>query len=103
MLSYPPVNNVIRINISSADEEKLATATDCIKKLLDKRTEKLTTDIKILGPSNAPIYKISDVYTKVIYLRSADFGGLSYLMDCIDKYTQDNDMYKNISIQYDVN
>lgn len=50
-----------------------------------------------------PIYKISDVYTKIIYLRSADFGRLSYLMDCIDRYTQDNDKYKNISIQYDVN
>ncbi len=103
MLSYPPVNNMIKINISSADEKKLTVATDCIKKLLDNKVEKLTSDIKILGPSNAPIYKISDVYTKIIYLRSADFGGLSYLMDCIDKYTQDNDMYKNISIQYDVN
>lgn len=103
MLSYPPVNNMIRINISSADEGRLKAGTDDIKRLLDDKNSNLANSIKILGPANAPIYKISDVYTKIIYLRSADFGRLSYLMDCIDRYTQDNDKYKNISIQYDVN
>lgn len=103
MLSYPPVNNMIRINISSADEGRLKVGTDDIKRLLDDKNNNLANSIKILGPANAPIYKISDVYTKIIYLRSADFGRLSYLMDCIDRYTQDNDKYKNISIQYDVN
>ena len=103
MLSYPPVNNMIRINISSADEGRLKVGVDDIKRLLDDKNNNLANSIKILGPANAPIYKISDVYTKIIYLRSADFGRLSYLMDCIDRYTQDNDKYKNISIQYDVN
>lgn len=103
MLSYPPVNNMIRINISSADEGRLNVGADDIKRLLDDKNNNLANSIKILGPANAPIYKISDVYTKIIYLRSADFGRLSYLMDCIDRYTQDNDKYKNISIQYDVN
>lgn len=103
MLSYPPVNNMIRINISSADEGRLKVGTDDIKRLLDDKNNNLANSIKILGPANAPIYKISDVYTKIIYLRSEDFGRLSYLMDCIDRYTQDNDKYKNISIQYDVN
>ena len=103
MLSYPPVNNMIRINISSADEGSLKVGADDIKRLLDDKNNNLVNSIKILGPANAPIYKISDVYTKIIYLRSEDFGRLSYLMDCIDRYTQDNDKYKNISIQYDVN
>ena len=103
MLSYPPVNNMIRINISSADEGRLKVGADDIKRLLDDKNNNLANSIKILGPANAPIYKISDVYTKIIYLRSEDFGRLSYLMDCIDRYTQDNDKYKNISIQYDVN
>ena len=103
MLSYPPVNNMIRINISSADEGRLKVVADDIKRLLDDKNNNLANSIKILGPANAPIYKISDVYTKIIYLRSEDFGRLSYLMDCIDRYTQDNDKYKNISIQYDVN
>lgn len=103
MLSYPPVSNMIKINISSEDENKLLKAAENIKQLLEKKTAGLSDNIKLLGPSNAPIYKISDVYTKIIYLRSADFSRLSYLMDCIDKYTQDNDMFKNISIQYDVN
>lgn len=103
MLSYPPVNNMIRINISSADEDRLKVGADDIKRLLDDKNNNLANSIKILGPANAPIYKISDVYTKIIYLRSADFGRLSYLMDCIDRHTQDNDKYKNISIQYDVN
>jgi len=100
MLSYPPVNNMIRI---SADEDRLKVGADDIKRLLDDKNNNLANSIKILGPANAPIYKISDVYTKIIYLRSADFGRLSYLMDCIDRHTQDNDKYKNISIQYDVN
>ena len=103
MLSYPPVSNMIKINISSEDENKLLKAAENIKQLLEKKTAGLSDNIKLLGPSNAPIYKISDVYTKIIYLRSADFSRLSYLMDCIDKYIQDNDMFKNISIQYDVN
>ncbi len=103
MLSYPPVSNMIKVNISSSDEEGLDIAARGIKELLDEKADKLSDGIKVLGPSNASIYKIKDVYTKIIYLRSGSFTRLSYLMDCIDKHIQDNDMYKDVSIQYDVN
>lgn len=103
MLSYPPVSNMIKVNISSSDEEGLNIAARGIKELLDEKADKLSDGIKVLGPSNASIYKIKDVYTKIIYLRSGSFTRLSYLMDCIDKHIQDNDMYKDVSIQYDVN
>lgn len=103
MLSYPPVSNMIKVNISSSDEDGLNIAARGIKELLDEKADKLSDGIKVLGPSNASIYKIKDVYTKIIYLRSGSFTRLSYLMDCIDKHIQDNDMYKDVSIQYDVN
>ena len=45
-------------------------AAENIKQLLEKKTAGLSDNIKLLGPSNAPIYKISDVYTKIIYLRN---------------------------------
>ena len=51
MLSYPPVNNMIRINISSADEGRLKVGADDIKKLLDDKNNILRNSIKDIRPA----------------------------------------------------
>ena len=73
LLSYPPVNNMVKINISSINEKLLSERAGNIKSFdtavySDNNTVK-DDKIIVLYPSNASIYKIKDIYTKQIYLR----------------------------------
>lgn len=107
LLSYPPVNNMVKINISSINEKLLSERAGNIKALIQQYIQDNNTvkddKIIVLGPSNASIYKIKDIYTKQIYLRSSSFKALELIMDMLDNNINDSSDYKNINIAYDVN
>ena len=106
LLSYPPVNNMVKINISSINEKLLSERAGNIKALIQQYIQDNNTvkddKIIVLGPSNASIYKIKDIYTKQIYLRSSSFK-LELIMDMLDNNINGSSDYKNINIAYDVN
>ena len=107
LLSYPPVNNMVKINISSINEKLLSERAGNIKALIQQYIQDNNTvkddKIIVLGPSNASIYKIKDIYTKQIYLRSSSFKALELIMDMLDNNINGSSDYKNINIAYDVN
>lgn len=103
MLSYPPVNNMVKVNISSMDAKLLEERAMSIKYMIDENVKISQAKVVVLGPSNAPIYKINDVYTKIIYLRSANDTQLENIINMIDNNVQESAKYKNIGIQYEFN
>ena len=107
LLSYPPVNNMVKINISSINEKLLSERAGNIKALIQQYIQDNNTvkddKIIVLCPSNASIYKIKDIYTKQIYLRSSSFKALELIMDMLDNNINGSSDYKNINIAYDVN
>lgn len=99
MLSYPPVSHMLAILIEST-EEKLATgfAFDLAGRLKNDIIEKaLIRDIRIVGPAEATVSKISDVYRRVIYIKSADYKRLTDIKDNIESIELD----KKIRVTFD--
>lgn len=101
IMGYPPVQHLLRIGFSSENEEKLIVACDEISERYVKVMQKNNLKLFITGPVNAPIYKINDIYTKIIYVKSDSYEALTDYKDLIEIYALDNCKFNNIFVQYD--
>lgn len=117
IMGYPPVQHLLKVSFSSESEEKLIIACEEISELrggniqenhseisgavVKNACEAETENLFITGPVNAPIYRINDVYTKILYVKSASYEALTDYKDLIEIYVLDNCKFNNIFVQYD--
>ncbi|MBE5932004.1 MAG: primosomal protein N' [Lachnospiraceae bacterium] len=97
LLRYPPVYNMMVILMESENENKLIAASKGIFKELSELAKGMD-NTRAIGPSDATISKINNVYRKLIYIKSSDEYELKKMMDKIEEYN-----IENINITLDVN
>lgn len=108
LLSYPPVNNMIKITLSGVDEAQVNIQA---QKLFDFLYESMNNmlrnglkscDTEVLGPVNAPIYKLKDVFYKLIYIRISKAGNREEILEIAEGFIEEHEQFKKITVQYDV-
>lgn len=98
LMGYPPVIQFMSCKIASMDEEKAVLLSEEIKKL----TSAFSDDTVIIGPGNAPVYKINDVFYRVIYYKNLSHDRLEEIKKSIDLYMDEHEEFmKKCQIQYD--
>jgi len=100
LLGYPPSRHMMKILVSSASEMDMDKAADCIKSAIDKED---IEGLMCLGPVSQGIYKIKDIYTKVIYVKHVERDELTYIYRVVDELVVGNRIFANVSVQYDIN
>ena len=100
LMKYPPVWAMLKIMLSSEDEEELLRETDRVDEFLKGELERLKAAVKLFGPSKARIYRVNDVYRMVFYLKWNDYSLLSKLKD---KLSGIGTLSKEVSLQFDFN
>lgn len=109
MLRYPPIFHMLVVLCASKDE---GLAAEGAKKLTEylKEQEPSLLQVKapgerifLVGPADAAVAKVNDIYKKVIYLRGADYQRLVQIKDRIEQFVAGNAEYKNTIIQFDFN
>lgn len=113
ILRYPPFYRLTEVMVTSGDEDAALRAAEELaaelKKLYMERSDetdkgKISSSFKksavdIIGPAEAVIYKIDDVYRRVIYIKTDDevlVGEISnYLISKLGSY-------ENVGIQVDM-
>lgn len=123
MAAYPPVCNLMQIFLASASPQILQTAAELMKEQIQRINEKTEKEIccqaneraekeafrpttgsfKMIGPTDAAISKVNDIYRKVIYLKHADYAFLVAIKDELEEYTKKCMDFRNIMVQYDFN
>jgi primosomal protein N' (replication factor Y) len=101
MLSYPPVWNLLVVMCTSENPELLQEECTHLRRWLDTFPD--MERIQIVGPADAAVSKINDIYRKVIYLKTADYNRLVAVKDAIEKRTLERNKSKEINIQFDFN
>lgn len=95
LLHYPPVYHMMVILMTSASYENLVEESQIIaKKINELKANKL---VGIIGPSDAIISKINDVFRRVIYVKTKDISDITSIKNYIDAYEKDG-----ISIAVDI-
>ena len=104
---YPPVWNLLLIMCTSENEKQLQFACEKIAKRLQKHVEEEAElerkPIQVVGPADAAIARVNDVYRKVIYIKTKDYQNLVLLKDRLEYYMKDNRDFGQVSVQFDFN
>jgi primosomal protein N' (replication factor Y) len=107
LMSYPPIQNLLVVMCTGEQEQALEFAT---KKLYAHLEKTLQTNvalqekrIQLIGPANATISKVNDIYRKVIYMKTKEYQNLVLLKERMEWYIRDNKDFQNVSVQFDFN
>lgn len=104
MLLYPPVWNMLVILCASPEEEHAGSGAKKLAEQIDGRIAgEKAEKIYLIGPADAAIAKVNDIYKKVIYLKTKKYSTLVELKDMLEQFTRDNRDFKDVMIQFDFN
>ena len=109
LMSYPPAGHMMAILVEGTEEEltenysvRLAERIRSFTKEMNCNSEYgiINTAFSVIGPAEASIKKISDIYRRMIYIKSADYKVLTTLKDLLEQYSETEDA-KKIRVQFD--
>lgn len=116
MLNYPPAWNMLVVMLTSEKEELLESESEHLANEIRKqisvggggsingtKEQKIQARIQLIGPADARISKMNDIYRRVIYLKSADYNRLIRIKDDIEKFVNDENISNEVNIQFDFN
>ncbi len=95
LLDYPPVSNMLLVKFASKYENRLIKAVNTVNITLD--------GVKVIGPSDAALYKADDIFNKVIYYKAKDYESLTRIKEMLEAFVKDNEDFKYVSMYFDFN
>ena len=100
LMKYPPASGLLTIQLSSRHERLLTEASLETARFAGPLAEKET--VQIIGPAEASVYKINDIYRKILYLKQENYDILIKIRDSIDRFSEERrDLFDQVLIQYD--
>ncbi len=99
LMQYPPVAHMMAVLITSKVQEEGW-------QLCNEMTETVSTEytkqdkVNVIGPTEAAIGKINDLYRHVLYVRHTDYQMLVAVKDRLERFCKEKEL-KNQTVQYD--
>lgn len=111
LMNYPPVWNMLLIHVTSPDESECGsmaqrvhdTAAQMISHIENSQSPDDRHQIQLIGPADATIAKVNDIYRKVIYMKTSDYAALISVKDGIEQAVKADTTMKNANISFDFN
>ena len=111
LMNYPPVWNMLLIHVTSPDESECGsmaqrvhdTAAQMISHIEKSQSPDDRHQIQLIGPADATIAKVNDIYRKVIYMKTSDYAALISVKDGIEQAMKADTAMKNANISFDFN
>ncbi len=105
LMDYPPVTMMLSVLIMSPKEEVADMAAENLKKHIEFADDGSS---RIIGPAEAGIYKINDIYRKVIYIKNSEYNKLVAVKNKLEIFMKENEAFlsikqSEISVQFDFN
>lgn len=107
LMGYPPVEHLLAVLVSSGEETLLEKGCHYLKAYILRVTERLkknageAVEVQVIGPASPGIDKIKDIYRRVIYIKSENYGALVGIKDRIEQYIEINSGFNKIRVQFD--
>lgn len=98
LMCYPPVWNLLLIMINSPREEEAEACSRALGEWLSKNRKEL----RVIGPTEAVIPKVNDIYRRVIYVKSEDYEELVCAKDGLEELIGTG-VWRQTSVQFDFN
>lgn len=98
-LHYPPVSQLLSVLMSGKDEVVLNQAMEEVHSQVLSSVWK--EPVEIIGPAQAAVYKVNDIYRKILYLKQENYGILITIKDRLEAFSRTAPWFSHVIIQYD--
>ena len=107
LLGYPPAVGLLIIQLSSADEALLESGAERLAGQIramcgEGVSGALEVPVQFIGPVNATVYKVNDIYRKILYIKHENYDILIQIRKNSEEFIKGAEELKNISAQYDL-
>lgn len=100
LMKYPPASGLLTVQFSSRLEDCLKETADAAAGFIGPFAEQEA--VQIIGPVEATVYKINDIYRKILYLKQENYDILIKIRDQIDGFSENyGHLFDQVMIQYD--
>lgn len=111
LMNYPPVWNMLLVHVTSPDESECGSMSqqvyDIASQMISHTDENQSPDdrylIQLIGPADATIARVNDIYRKVIYMKTSDYAALISIKDGIEQAVKADTAMKHANISFDFN
>lgn len=109
MLGYPPAVGLLTIHLSCAREDAVAQAADKTAGWVEqwqKEQEQAGNvsfkSFRLIGPVNAPVYKVNDIYRKILYIKHENYDILIQIRKMAELRLKEAEGRFGLTVQYDL-
>ncbi len=102
LLGYPPAQCLLIVQLSSPQEEFLAKAADYLAGQLAGADQELGLGAAFIGPVNATVYKVNDIYRKILYIKNENYDILIQIRKMAEHTIKETEGLKSLTVQYDL-
>lgn len=104
LMHYPPCGNMMVMLVASKDELTASLSAELLAgKVKQAKENGKLRQLSMIGPANAAVAKVKDIYRKVIYFKHADYGELVNIKNVLEQFISRHREFANIAVQFDFN
>ncbi len=104
LMKYPPCGHMMVMLVASGDEMTALLSAELLgKKVRQAKENGKLSGLSVIGPANATVAKVKDIYKKVIYFKHEDYQELVKIKDVLEKFVNSHREFAKVTIQFDFN
>lgn len=98
LMHYPPSCHMLSLQVAGKEEELTTHMIGQIQKAVQR---KFGQEIMMIGPVPAPVYKVNDIYRKILYMKQENYDILIKIQKYVQERWDETESCKKLTIQYD--
>ncbi len=100
LMGYPPIDRLMTIQLQSRDEDMLTVIST--KAAEQFKAECTQNNAEFIGPLNATVYKVNDIYRKIVYIKHSEHDIIIRLRDRFTALVRNYDKRGFVMLNYDI-
>lgn len=97
MLCYPPVWQMLTVLLAGPDEEVCRQTAQRLGRVIKN------SGIRVIGPGEASLSKVNDIYRQVLYVKEKDYQQLVRVKERLELWIDRQELPKDLHITFDFN
>ncbi len=103
LMDYPPVGHMLAVLIEGTDEQHTEEYSSHLAAVIKNgiiRENSEVQEVTMIGPADATVRKISDIFRRMIYIKSSQYRKLKSVKDIAETYLEMNEQH-DIRVTFD--
>lgn len=102
LMRYPPCGHMLVMMTASTDEMTAMLSIELLAKKIQQAQEKgKLSGVQMVGPADAAVAKLKDVYRRVLYFKHPEYGTLVQMKDVLEQFIHRHREFRNVAVQFD--